>query len=78
MAWLPVWGICLFVHEKPVFLVQMISGNFQCFTKPLEVYHFPFTQETKGCQNIWIFCQVDKVFIGAAGFLLCCTFGNVM
>lgn len=66
-----------FVLEKPMFLIQMISGDFQRFTKPLEMYHFSFAQEAQWCQNVRIFCQVDEVFIGAAGFLLCCTFGSV-
>ena len=70
MTGLPVLRICLF--EEPVFLIQMISGDFQCFTEPLEVYHFPFPQEPQRCQNIRVFCQIDEVFIGAAGFLLCC------
>lgn len=46
---LPVLGIGLFVHEKPVFLVQVISGDFQSFAEPLEVHHFPFPQEPQGC-----------------------------
>ena len=75
MTGLPVLRICLF--EEPVFLIQMISGDFQCFTEPLEVYHFPFPQEPQRCQNVRVFCQIDEVFIGAAGFLLCCTFGSV-
>ena len=70
MTGLPVLRICLF--EEPVFLIQMISGDFQCFTEPLEVYHFPFPQEPQRCQNIRVFCQIDEVFIGAAGFLLWC------
>lgn len=56
----------------------MISGDFQCFAEPLEVHHFPFPQEPQGSQNVRVFRQVDEVFIGAAGFLLCCTFGSVM
>ena len=54
------------------------AGNFQCFAEPLEVHHFPFPQEPQGSQNVRVFRQVDEVFIGAAGFLLCCTFGSVM
>lgn len=76
MTGLPVLRICLF--EEPVFLIQMISGNFQCFAEPLEVHHFPFPQEPQRSQNVRVFCQVDEVFIGAAGFLLCCTFGSVI
>ena len=68
MTGLPVLRLCLF--EEPVFLIQMISGDFQCFTETLEVYHFPFPQEPQRCQNIRVFCQIDEVFIGAAGFLL--------
>ena len=37
MTGLPVLRICLF--EEPVFLIQMISGDFQCFTEPLEGIH---------------------------------------
>jgi len=73
-----IWGVCLFVLEEPVFLIQMISGDFQCFAEPLEVHHFPFPQEPQRSQNVRVFRQVDEVFIGAAGFLLCCTFGSVM
>lgn len=68
----------LFVLEEPVFLVQMISGNFQRFTEPLEVHHFPFPQEPQRRQNVRVFRQINEVFVGAAGFLLCRTFGSVM
>lgn len=61
-----------------MFLVQMISGDFQGFAKPLKMNHFPFAQEPQRRQNVRVFCQVDEIFIGAAGFLLCCTFGSVM
>lgn len=71
-------GTCLFVLEEPVFLIQMISGDFQCFAEPLEVHHFPFPQEPQGGQNIRVFRQINEVFVGTAGFLLCCTFENVM
>ena len=71
-------GICLFVLEEPMLLVQVISGDFQCFAEPLEVHHFPFPQEAQGSKNVRVFRKVDEVFIGAAGFLLCCTFGSVI
>lgn len=61
-----------------MFLIQMISGDFQCFAEPLEVHHFPFPQEPQGGQNIRVFRQINEVFVGTAGFLLCCTFENVM
>lgn len=35
MTGLPVLRICLF--EEPVFLIQMISGDFQCFTNTINM-----------------------------------------
>ena len=59
-------------------LIQMISGNIQCFTKPLEVIDLSFSQETKGSQYSGVIGQVDQVFVSRLCFLFCCTFVSVM
>ena len=57
-------------------LLQIVPSDFQRFAEALEVYDFPFPQEAQRCQNGGVIGQVDEVFIGAAGFLLCCTFAS--
>ena len=68
MTGLPVLRICLF--EEPVFLIQMISGDFQCFTEPLEVDQLPGTQKLKRSAHIGICNNAQKIVIGGSGFLL--------
>lgn len=69
----PAFLFLFIFHKKMMLLIQMISCNFQCFAKSLEMHHFSFTQETQRCQNIWIICQINQIFIGTACFLFCCT-----
>ena len=64
----------ILLHEKIMLLIQIIAGIIEAFAKSLEVYDFPFAQETKRCKNGRVFCQINKVFISAPCFLFCCTF----
>ena len=58
-------------------LIQMIPGNIQSFTEPLEVHDFPFSQEAQRCQNSGIISQIDEIFVSVPCFLFCCTFVSV-
>ena len=42
------------------------------FTKALEVDNFPFAQKADGIGNLRVFNHAENIFVGAAGFLLCC------
>ena len=53
----------VFLHKEIMLLIQIIPCNIQCFTEPLEVNDFSFSQEPQRCQNGGIFCQIDEVFI---------------
>ena len=59
------------MHEEIMLLVQIIPCNIQSFAESLEVYDFPFAQETEGSQNSRVFRQVDEIFISAPCFLFC-------
>lgn len=54
-------------------LIQIIPRDIQRFAEPLKVYDFPFPQEAKGRKHFRIIRHIDEIFIGTAGFLLCCT-----
>lgn len=58
-------------------LIQIITGNVKSFAESLEVYDFPFSQETQRRQNSRVFCQIDEVFVSRPGFLFYCTFISV-
>ena len=68
----------ILLHEEIMLLIQVIPGDFQTFTEPLEMNDLSFPQDAQRCQNSRIFCKVNEVFISGAGFLLCCTFVSVM
>ena len=62
----------VFLHEKIMLLLQIISGVVQSFSETLEMHDFPFSQEAQWREHIGVIRQVDEIFIGAARFLLCC------
>lgn len=61
------------LHKEVMLLIQIIPRDIQRFTEPLKVYDFPFPQEPKGRKHLRIIRHIDEIFIGTAGFLLCCT-----
>ena len=67
----------VFLHKEIMLLIHIIPCNIQGFAKSLEVYDFPFPQETQGSQNSRVICQIDQVFISRPCFLFCCTFVSV-
>lgn len=64
------------LHKEGVLLIEIIPRDFQRFAESLEVYDFPFPQETQRGKHFRVIRQVDQVFIGTAGLLLCRTFVN--
>jgi len=62
--------ISIVLHEEIMLLIQIISGDIQCFTEPLEVHDFSFSQELQSCQNGGIFCQIDEGFISRPCFFV--------
>ena len=62
----------VFLHEKIMLLLQIISGVVQSFSETLEMHDFPFSQEAQWREHIGVIRQVDEIFIGAARVLLCC------
>lgn len=56
----------------------MMADDIQRFAETLEMNDLPLPQEPQRRQHIRVVCQVDEVFVGGAGLLLCCTFENVM
>lgn len=70
-VWLRIAAVLL--HKEIVLLIQIIAGDFQCLAETLEMHNFAFPQEPQRRKHLWIIRQVDQVFIGAAGLLLCCT-----
>lgn len=70
-VWLRIAAVLL--HKEIVLLIQIIAGDFQGLAETLEMHNFAFPQEPQGRKHLRIIRQVDQVFIGAAGLLLCCT-----
>ena len=71
-------GITSVVLHKEIMLpIQIITGDFQCFTEPLEVDDFTLPQEAQRSDDFGVIRHVDEVFVGGAGFLFCCTFVRV-
>ena len=62
----------VFLHEKIMLLLQIISGVVQSFPETLEMHDFSFSQEAQWREHIGVIRQVDEIFVGAARFLLCC------
>lgn len=55
--------------------IQFILHDTQAFTKPLEVYNLPCTQEFYNFIYIRaVLCQTQEIIVGGAGFLLWCDF----
>ena len=58
------------IHEINVFLVQFFPQQLHCFTKTLEVDHFPLPEEFDHIIDIGIVGQPQDVVIGHPCFLL--------
>ena len=59
-----------------MFPVQIVARNFEGFAESLEMHNFPFPQEAQRGKHFGVIRHINKIFIGTAGFLLCCTFAN--
>ena len=56
----------VFLHEKIMLLLQIISGVVQSFSETLEMHDFPFSQEAQWREHIGVIRQVDEIFVVAA------------
>ena len=65
------------LHEEVMLSIQIVTGDLQSFTEPLEVDDLPFSEEAQGSEDFGVIRHVDEVFVGGAGFLFCCTFVSV-
>lgn len=55
-----------------MFSVQIVPRNLEGFAESLEMYNFPFPQEPQRGKHFGVIRHINKIFVGTAGFLLCC------
>lgn len=64
------------IEGVEVALVQAILHEFQALGEPLIVNDFALTQVAQNVFHVRVVGQMQKVFVGSAGLLLCCNRGK--
>ena len=61
------------IERIEILRVKLLLHTSERFAEPLEVYHFPCSQEADGIRDLRdVPDNTEDIVIGCAGFLLCC------
>ena len=58
------------IESIEILFIKLFLDRTECFTEPLEMHDFSFSQEFERLTNIRVVDQAEKVVVGCSGFLL--------